>query len=155
MTLKLIAVGGRMPGWVDAGYHEYAKRLPKQLALELVEIAAEKRRNVSADTARRAEADRILAKVTATDYVVVLDEKGRTLSTKLFAQTVDRWQQLGRSLALVIGGADGLHERVRQRADETLSLSALTLPHGLVRVVLAEQIYRAWSLLNNHPYHRE
>ncbi len=154
MTLKLIAVGNRMPGWVESGYNEYAKRLPKHLKPQLVEIAPQKRRNVSVDTARRTEAERILAKVTATDHVVALDEKGKVLNTDLFAQTLDRWQQLSKPLALIIGGADGLHADVRARANETLSLSALTLPHPLVRVVLAEQLYRAWSLLNHHPYHR-
>ena len=155
MILKLIAVGTRMPDWVSVGFQEYAKRLPRQFALELLEVAPEKRRNVSADTARRSEADRILAKVAATDHVVVLDEKGKTLNTKTLAQSLDDWRQLGRSLVFVIGGADGLDSQVRARANATLSLSAFTLPHGLARVVLAEQLYRAWSLLHNHPYHRE
>jgi len=143
-----------MPKWVQTGYDEYAKRLPKSFQLSLVEIAAEKRRNVSADTARKAEAERILARVGPTDTLVILDETGKGLSTVEFAGKLKTWQEAGASPTFVIGGADGLDSSCLQRANLQLSISSFTLPHGMVRVMLAEQIYRAWSLLNNHPYHR-
>lgn len=143
-----------MPTWVQTGYEEYAKRLPKTFQLSLVEVAAEKRKNVSVDTARKAEAERILARVGPTDTLVVLDETGTGLSTVEFAGKLEKWQEAGANPTFVIGGADGLDDSCLQRANLRLSLSTFTLPHGLVRVMLAEQIYRGWSLLNNHPYHR-
>ncbi len=154
MILRLLAVGTRMPGWVQSGYAEYEKRLPKNFQLQLEEIPAEKRRNVSADTARKGEAERILARVGPTDTLVVLDETGTGFSTVDFAGKLRTWQEAGAHVVLLIGGADGLHATCLQRANLRLTLSPFTLPHGLVRVILAEQIYRAWSLLNNHPYHR-
>ena len=143
-----------MPTWVQAGYDEYAKRLPKNFRLSLVEVAAEKRKHVSADTARKAEAERILARVGPTDTLVVLDETGTGLSTVKFAGKLKTWQEAGANPTFVVGGADGLDASCLQRANFRLSLSEFTLPHGMVRVMLAEQVYRAWSLLNNHPYHR-
>lgn len=143
-----------MPTWVQTGYEEYAKRLPKNFQLNLVEIAAEKRKNVSVDTARKAEAERLLARVGPTDTLVVLDETGTGLSTVAFADKLKNWQEAGTNPTFVIGGADGLDDTCLQRANLRLSISPFTLPHGLVRVMLAEQVYRAWSLMNNHPYHR-
>ena len=143
-----------MPAWVQTGYEEYAKRLPKTFQLTLIEVAAEKRKNVSVDTARKAEAERILARVGPTDTLVVLDETGTGLSTVEFAGKLKNWQESGANPTFVIGGADGVDPSCLQRANLRLSLSGFTLPHGMVRVMLAEQVYRAWSLLNNHPYHR-
>ena len=154
VIIKLLAVGTRMPSWVEEAFSDYAKRLPKNFQLQLVEIAAEKRRNVSADTARKAEAERILAKVSTTDTLVMLDETGTGFGTVAFANKLKNWQEAGSSPVLLIGGADGLHQRCRERANLVMQVSDLTLPHGMVRVVLAEQVYRAWSLLNHHPYHR-
>ncbi len=154
MIIRLLAVGTRMPAWVETGYLEYTKRLPKNFQLKLEEIPAEKRRNVSADTARRGEAERILARVGLTDTLVVLDETGTGLSTVDFAKKLSTWQEAGAQVVLLVGGADGLDERCLQRANLVLNLSPFTLPHALVRVLLAEQVYRAWSLLNHHPYHR-
>lgn len=143
-----------MPAWVQTAYEEYAKRLPKSFQLTLVEVAAEKRKNVSVDTARKAEAERILARVGPTDTLVVLDETGKGLSTVEFAEKLKHWQEAGANPTFVIGGADGLDASCMRRANLRMNVSAFTLPHGMVRVMLAEQVYRAWSLLNNHPYHR-
>ncbi len=143
-----------MPGWVQTGFNEYAKRLPKTIRLELVEIAPEKRTNVSAEVGRKVEADRLLAQVRRGDYVIALDETGTGFTTVEFSDKLQRWREAGQSLSFVIGGADGLHASVVDRANFCLSLSQFTLPHALARVLLAEQIYRAWSVLQQHPYHR-
>lgn len=145
-----------MPAWITQGYEEYAKRMPRECALDLVEIAPEKRtKTTSVPQMKAKEADRLLAAIPQGHFVVALDEKGKHWSTQQLSQQMERWLQQGQDLSLIIGGPDGLDDRVKQRANQTWSLSALTFPHPLVRVVLAEQLYRAWSLLNNHPYHRE
>ena len=146
-----------MPAWVDAGYAEYAKRMPREAALTLLEVKAEPRGDDSGGVERitEAEARRLKAAIPKGALKVVLDERGATFSTKALAQRLAGWQMEGRDVAFVIGGADGLSESVRRDADVMWSLSALTLPHGLVRVVLSEQLYRAWTILRNHPYHRE
>lgn len=156
MRIRLLAPGGRMPGWVDAGFEAYRRRMPPQVRLELVELPLG-RRSKSSDPARAIaeEGERTLAALSDDDRLIALDEGGRSLSTRELADRLDRWTHEGRALALAVGGPDGLAPAVKQRAEETWSLSALTLPHGLVRVVVAEQIYRAWSLLSGHPYHRE
>lgn len=155
MKLWIIAVGNKMPAWVDTGFSEYAKRMPPKAKMQLIEIKAEKRSaGKSLNQALDAERGRILASLPRNCRRVVLDESGRALSTEQLAQNLAAWMQAGRDVAFVIGGADGLHEDIKNNADTRLSLSAMTLPHALVRVVLAEQLYRALSLLNNHPYHR-
>ena len=156
MKLLVIAVGNRMPAWIDAGFTEYAKRMPKEAALTLTEIKPEPR-TASTSTARltQNEAKRVRAALPARSYKIVLDERGVTCTTRELAQRLERWRMDGRDVAFVIGGADGTHADVRREADWQWSLSPLTLPHGLVRVVLAEQLYRAWSLTQNHPYHRD
>ena len=152
----IVAVGHRMPAWVDAGFEEYAKRMPREAALALVEVKAEPRsEEAGAQRIMEAEAKRIAAAVPRAAIKVVLDERGKMLSTRELAARFSGWQMEGRDVAFVIGGADGLSDAVKRDADVMWSLSALTLPHGLVRVVLAEQLYRAFSLLRNHPYHRE
>ena len=155
MRIHLIAVGDRMPGWVEQGYAEYARRLPPECALDLIEIAPG-RRSKGADLTRIAqdECARMLAAVPRQAQVVALDVDGRPWSTAELAQQLRGWLQSGRDLALLVGGPEGLAPACRARADLAWSLSRLTLPHALVRVVVAEQIYRAWSVLAHHPYHR-
>ncbi|MGB5450778.1 MAG: 23S rRNA (pseudouridine(1915)-N(3))-methyltransferase RlmH [Sedimenticolaceae bacterium] len=155
MQIHLIAVGDKMPRWVRDGYVEYAKRLPSECALRLVEISAGKR-GKNADIARimHDESERLLGAVPKGATVVALEVGGRGWSTKQLAQRMDDWMNSGRDLALLVGGPDGLTDAARAAAAELWSLSPLTLPHPLVRVILAEQLYRAWSVLRNHPYHR-
>ena len=154
MHLSIIAVGQRMPDWVQTGYAEYSKRLPPQFSLTLIEIPAVKR---GGDSARAIEEEgaRVLQAIADGCRLIVLDERGKSWRTRELASAMDDWLHDGRDVAFVIGGADGHTEAVRQRAERLWSLSDLTLPHGMVRVVLAEQLYRAWSLLQGHPYHRD
>ncbi len=145
-----------MPRWVDEAYQDYAKRLPRDVALQLQEIKPEKRGGgVTAEKGIAAEHARLSAALPARNKLVVLDERGHNWTSKQLSQALARWQQDGDDVTFVIGGADGLHPDLKARADVLLQLSALTLPHGMVRVLLAEQLYRAVSILNNHPYHRE
>lgn len=155
MRIRLIAVGTKMPGWVSAGYQEYSKRLPRELQLELVEIAPGNR-NKGADPARAmaGEYRDILQAIGKNDYRVALDIKGKMLDTPALAGKLVDWQMLGTDVALLVGGPDGLTGECLQSASERWSLSRLTFPHPLVRVLVAEQIYRAWTLTQNHPYHR-
>lgn len=155
MNIHLIAVGEKMPRWVQDGYNDYAKRIPAECALRLIEVPAGKR-GKNADVARiiRDESERMLAAIPKGAAVVALEVGGRSWSTEQLAQNLDGWMGGGRDLALLVGGPDGLGVAVRKAADQRWSLSPLTLPHPLVRVVLAEQLYRAWSILRNHPYHR-
>ena len=154
MKLRIIAVGHKMPDWVAEGYAEYAKRMPREATIELVELKPDKRAaGKSGEQVREAEAVRIL-EAAGKDLLIALDEHGQQLTTLKLAEKFKGWLAGGRDVALVIGGADGLHPDVKQRADWLWSLTPLTLPHGMVRVLLAEQLYRAWSVINNHPYHR-
>jgi len=155
MRLHLLAVGTRLPAWQQEGYLEYARRLPRQCALRLVEIPATKRTK-QADPVRAAakEGERMLAAIPEKAHVVALDERGIAYSTRDLAARLAEWREAGRDVALLVGGADGLSQACLERADARWSLSKLTLPHGLVRVLVAEQIYRAWSILDGHPYHR-
>ncbi len=155
MKLRLLAVGTRMPGWVEAGFSDYAKRLSGDISLELVEITAGKRLK-STDLARvkEEEGEALLAALRPQERVIVLDVLGKTLATEDMAARLKDWQVDGRPAALLVGGPEGLSRAVLDRADEKWSLSRLTLPHPLVRVVIAEQLYRSWSLLKGHPYHR-
>lgn len=144
-----------MPGWIDAGYDEYARRLPRDFALELHELKPEARdRGRTAAQLLAAEAVRIKA-ACAGHLVVALDERGSAWTTRSLADRIARWRDDARDVAFVIGSADGLDDALKSAAAERLQLSALTLPHGLVRVLLAEQLYRAVSLLTGHPYHRD
>jgi 23S rRNA (pseudouridine1915-N3)-methyltransferase len=155
MRLQLLAIGQRMPGWVATGFAEYAGRMPRDMPLTLQELPNPARsRAMDAATLRRIEGQALLAAVPGQALLVALDEGGAVVDTRALAVRLERWQQSGRDVALVIGGAAGLDDAVRERADWVWSLSPLTFPHMLVRVLVAEQIYRAWSLLNNHPYHR-
>lgn len=155
MNIHLLAVGSKLPSWVDQGFEEYAKRLNKDVRLVLKEIPAEKRaKNASEEQMRNREGERLLAAVPKNALVVALEVNGRNWSTEQLAEQMEDWMQSGQDIVLMVGGPDGLSEACRQRADQQWSLSPLTLPHPLVRVVLAEQIYRAWSVIHNHPYHR-
>ena len=155
MNLRLVALGHRMPDWVAAGWTDYARRLPRGIALELVELKPEPRtRGKPVDQLLDAEAVRI-ATACRGALVVALDERGRPWTTRVLADHLRRWRDDARSVAFVVGSADGLAATVKQGAAEVVALSALTLPHGLVRVLVAEQIYRAASLLTGHPYHRD
>ena len=156
MKLFILAVGNKMPEWISQGFNEYTKRMPREAKIELVEIKPEPRTTgKSVPQIMEAEAQRINAALPKDVTRVVLDERGAHLSTKQLSQKMHDWLGGGRDVAFIIGGADGLHESVRSSAQQLLALSALTLPHGMVRVLLAEQLYRAYSLLHNHPYHRE
>ncbi|RMG36821.1 MAG: 23S rRNA (pseudouridine(1915)-N(3))-methyltransferase RlmH [Gammaproteobacteria bacterium] len=155
MKIHLIAVGERMPGWVQQGYEEYARRLPRECALQLNEIAPGRRgRNADLARAVREEGRRMLAAIPKGARVIALEVEGRAWSTEQLAQQLKHWLAEGRDVALLVGGPEGLSDEARAAADQQWSLSPLTLPHPLVRVIVAEQLYRAWSILNNHPYHR-
>ena len=155
MHIHLIAGGTRMPAWVTSGYEEYVRRMPRECSLRLVEIPLSKRRKThSALKSRQEEGKAMLAALPAQATVVALDVRGKTWSTQTLAARLQDWLQAGRNIALLVGGPDGLAEECLARADMRWSLSPLTLPHALVRVLLAEQLYRAWSVIQGHPYHR-
>lgn len=156
MRLVLLAIGQKMPAWITTGFDDYARRLPSHLKLELVERPASAWAT-RGDIARsvREEADTLRAAIPKGAWVVALDERGGPWSTPQLAERLAEWQQGGRDVALLVGGPDGLEDSLRANADQRWSLSPLTLPHPLVRVLVAEQLYRAWSILSGHPYHRE
>lgn len=153
MHLHLIAVGQRMPDWVRAGFSEYAKRMPRELKLELKVVSAP---SGALDPAslRRREAELLRAACPTGVRLIALDEQGDCVNTADLARRLENWQLQGQDVALLIGGANGLEPELRAEAEWVWSLSRLTFPHMLVRVLVAEQLYRAWSLLHNHPYHR-
>lgn len=156
MKLIIAAVGTRMPAWVEDGFREFAKRLPRDCPLELVEVKAEPRTTGKTSAAMMAaEAERLRAAIPARRRLVVLDERGDDVSTRQLSQRLAKWKDGGDDVVFVIGGPDGLDPALKDEAHEKLRLSSLTLPHAMVRPLLAEALYRAWSLLNNHPYHRE
>lgn len=156
MKIKLIAVGTKMPDWVEKAYVNYAQRLPRDCLLELIEITAAKRsKNQLAEQWMEKEGQLILKAIDSSDWVVALDVKGKNWSSEHLAEQINQWQHKGCNVALLVGGPDGLSNECMARANDRWSLSALTMPHPLVRVVLSEAIYRAWSINVNHPYHRE
>ncbi len=145
-----------MPAWVNSGYDEYAKRLPKECQLLLHQVTAGKRlKNTDLSRLTKLEGEKLVAAIPKRAYVVALDVTGKAWTTFELSVSLKRWMALGQPLALLVGGPEGLADDVRQKASEAWSLSPLTFPHPLVRVVVAEQIYRAWTILSNHPYHRE
>ena len=157
MKFLVIAVGRKMPAWINAGFNEYALRMPRDCRTELIEVKPATRSGSGEKSTRQwlaAEAERIRAVLPARCYKVVLDERGKPLATAELARRIESRKQNGGDIAFVIGGADGTARELQQDADLLLALSALTLPHGLCRVILAEQLYRAASLLAGHPYHR-
>lgn len=153
--IRIIAVGSRMPAWVETGFEEYRKRMPREFAVELREIATG-RRSRSGDTARALaqEGTAMLQSLASEEFAVALEVGGETWSTEDLAARLRQWMADGRRIAFLIGGPDGLSQACRERAAKHWSLSRLTLPHPLVRIVLMEQLYRAWSILAAHPYHR-
>lgn len=155
MKLCVLAVGHRQPAWVSGGCAEYLKRMPRELPLTVSEIKPEPRGSKTREQLLAAEKLRIRETLSAGSRIVVLDEKGDDLTTLKLARRLEAWMQDGRDVALLIGGADGLDEEFKQQADDRLRLSSLTLPHGMARLLLCEQLYRAVSVLKNHPYHRE
>jgi 23S rRNA (pseudouridine1915-N3)-methyltransferase len=156
MKLLIVSVGHKMPDWIAAGFSEYTRRMPREAQVVLTEIRPEPR-STGKSTAQiiEAEAQRILAALPQNCRRIALDERGVQPTTRQLAAQMQDWMREGRDIAFIIGGADGLHDSVKQAAQQSLALSSLTLPHALVRVLLAEQLYRAYSLMHNHPYHRE
>jgi len=155
MHIELICVGQRMPNWVITGFEEYSKRLPQQCHIKLIEIPLKKRgKNADIKRLQQEEGEKMLAAMSHQAYVIALDERGKSWDTVQLSQQLAKWMQNFPTVALLVGGPEGLAPTCLQRAQQKWSLSALTLPHPLVRIVVAEQIYRAWTLLNNHPYHR-
>ena len=144
-----------MPAWVQTGFEEYTKRMPPEARIEILELKPDDRTGKSIDTLLKSEAVRLEAAIPRQAERLVLDERGERITTRDLAQMLTTWMREGISPCFIIGSADGLHASVKQSASRQFSLSGCTLPHGLVRVMLAEQLYRAWSITQNHPYHRE
>jgi 23S rRNA (pseudouridine1915-N3)-methyltransferase len=156
MVIHFITVGQKMPKWVQEGYAEYAKRLPKSCAIKLVELPmAQRGKTGSAEKYKAEEAKKILAAIPKGAQLIVLDEHGQQVTTKSLAEKLEDWLASGQDIALVVGGPDGLEQSLIEQARWKWGLSKLTMPHPMVRILVAEQIYRAYSVINNHPYHRE
>jgi 23S rRNA (pseudouridine1915-N3)-methyltransferase len=156
MRVTILSVGHRMPSWIQEGFNEYARRMPPEIRVELIELKPEERgAGKNADKAKAIEGERLLAALPEGGTLIALDERGKSVATRGLSVMLSEWMRDASRPVFAIGGADGLSEAVKERADKLISLSTLTLPHGLVRVVLAEQLYRAWSILARHPYHRE
>jgi len=156
MRMRILAVGQRQPQWINEGFDTYAKRMPHESRLELKEIAPARRtQGRDVERLREEEGARILKTLEPAEALIALDEGGKSIDTRTLADWLGNWLMEGRDIALVIGGADGLAPAVLSKAERRLSLSSMTLPHGLVRVMLAEQLYRAWSIRSGHPYHRD
>ena len=154
MKIRLLCVGTRVPKWVEDGYETYAARMPRDHALILEEVPAAARRGTDQRRWCDEEGDRLLARVNREDRAIALDERGRALTSEALAAELETWRRDGRDVALLVGGADGLSAACRARAEWSWALSAATLPHALVRIVVAEQLYRASTLITGHPYHR-
>ena len=155
MRLGILAVGHKPPDWVTKGCAEYIKRMPRELSLSVAEIKPEPRGSKTREQLLTAEKTRLQAALQGFSRIVVLDERGADLTTLKLAQRLEDWMREGGDTALIIGGADGVDEELKQRAHETIRLSSLTLPHAMARLILCEQLYRAVSVVKNHPYHRE
>jgi len=155
MKLGILAVGHKLPEWVASGCAEYIKRMPRELPLAVVEVKPEPRGSKTREQLLAAEKVRLQAALTSYSRMVVLDERGEDLTTMKLAQRLEEWMREGGDTALLIGGADGIDEELKRRADDCIRLSSLTLPHAMARLILCEQLYRAISVVKNHPYHRE
>lgn len=155
MRIHIVALGDRMPDWVSQGFVEYIKRIGSELSVELVEVSAEKR-GKRADIPRlmAKESKRLMARIPTNSVVIALDIQGKMWSTEELATRLGQWQQDGRNICFLIGGPEGMTKEVLAAADIRLSFSTMTFPHPMVRIILAEQLYRAYSILNNHPYHK-
>ena len=155
MKIEILAIGDKMPNWIKTGFDEYAHRLPVDSALHLKQIkAASRGKNPDIRSIILEEERRLMAAIPKSAHRVALDVKGKQWATPELAEQLNDWRQLGKPLAIIIGGADGLSTAMLNQSEQRWSLSHLTLPHYLVRIILAEQLYRAWTILNNHPYHR-
>lgn len=155
MLIRLLAIGTKMPSWIETGFLDYAKRFPPSCQFELVEIEAAKRtKNSVTEQIIEQEGDKLLSAIKPGNHVIALDVKGKMWSTEELSLNLKNWQNGRRNIDLLVGGPDGLSARCLQKAETKWSLSPLTLPHPLVRIILAEQLYRAVSILQNHPYHR-
>lgn len=155
MHIHLIAVGQRMPVWVEQACKEYIKRLPRELQIDTIEVPIIRRgKNPDIQRIVRDESRKVMASVPAGCFIIALDVAGKKISTEALAQNLDSWMQQAQDIAIVIGGPDGLSGELLQQVDRTLSLSDMTFPHPLVRIIIIEQLYRAWSIISNHPYHR-
>jgi 23S rRNA (pseudouridine1915-N3)-methyltransferase len=155
MQINLIAIGNRMPAWVNAGFVDYAARLPPEYRLKLIEIPAQKRlKNTNIPKILELEGEQLLAAVPKDDLIIALERTGKPIDTLKLAENLRKWNTEYHSISLLIGGPEGIAQRCLDKANEIWSLSKLTFPHSLVRVIVAEQIYRSWSILKNHPYHR-
>lgn len=156
MKIHLIAVGKKMPEWINTGYAEFSKRMPPELQINLIEITPSVRnKSTPVEKNIKEESERIQSAIPANSRLIVLDEKGKNFSSVALSEKMESWLPMGQDISIVIGGADGIDPVIKQQADEKWSLSSFTLPHALVRVVVTEQLYRAWSILQGHPYHRE
>lgn len=156
MKLQLVAVGAKMPDWVQTGFTDYLKRFPKDMPFELIEVPAGKRgKNADIKRILEKEGEMMLAAVGKGNRIVTLDILGKPWDTPELASQLERWKQDGRDVSLLIGGPEGLAPACKAAAEQSWSLSTLTMPHPLVRVLVAESLYRAWSITTNHPYHRE
>ena len=156
MRIHLIAVGKKMPEWVNSGFSEFSKRMPPELQINLVEITPSVRNKTTPiEKNIKEEGERFQSAIPSNSRLIVLDEKGKNFSSIELSKKMEDWFPQGQDIAIVIGGADGIDDRIKQQANESWSLSSFTLPHALVRVIVAEQLYRAWSILKGHPYHRE
>jgi 23S rRNA (pseudouridine1915-N3)-methyltransferase len=152
----MIAVGGKMPSWIEQGFSQYSKRFPSDMSLQLIEITAQKRgKNADIKRILQKEGELTLAAIPKGNRIVSLEVNGSSWDTPKLAKTMQAWQMDGRDVSLMIGGPEGLAPECISRAEQRWSLSSLTLPHPIVRVIVAESLYRAWSINNNHPYHRE
>jgi 23S rRNA (pseudouridine1915-N3)-methyltransferase len=155
LQLIIAAVGHKMPAWIEAGVAEYVKRMPPECRITLKEIKpVERSGSKTAETVMALERAKIEAAIPKASRIIALDERGKDLTTMQLSQHLTQWQQDGRDVTFVIGGADGLDAGFKASADMLVRISSMTLPHGMVRVLLAEQLYRAWSITQNHPYHR-
>ena len=155
MRLTIVAVGQKVPDWAQAAYEDYAKRFPPEIKVELKAVKTEPRASKTLDTLLLAEKARIEAAISRGSHIVALDERGSAVTTLQLAERLQAWQLSGNDVAVVIGGPDGLDSQFKKAAHERLRLSDLTLPHAFARVLLIEQLYRAWSITIHRPYHRE
>lgn len=154
MKVVVIAIGQKLPEWAQIACDDYLHRFPRDWNVEVKALKAEDRNTKTTEKIMQAEAERIRSAIPKDSVVVILDERGTDLTSTKLASKMDSWNNQGRTIVFVIGGADGLDKNLKSQGDLMLRLSSLTLPHAMVRVLILEQIYRSWSLLHNHPYHR-
>ena len=155
MHIHLIAVGQKMPVWVEQACREYIKRLPRELQFDTIEVPIIRRgKNPDIERIVRDESRKVMASIPAGSFIIALDVAGKMISTEALAQNLDGWMQQAQDIAILIGGPDGLSEELLQQVDRSLSLSDMTFPHPLVRIIIIEQLYRAWTVIRGHPYHR-